>query len=672
MFSLFSATPPQSNYRPDIDGLRAVSIIAIILFHLDVPLTPGGFIGVDIFFVISGYLIARLIQREYDTGTFSFVNFFERRLRRIYPALALVIATVCLLGYTVILFPEDRIQLGNTLIAQAWLSSELFFMSVHSYFDTALEQNLLLHTWTLGVELKFYLLFPLLWLTYTLQKRWQTIASIATVAAASFAVSVYLTNIAPSASTLAFATTWFNFEAPNLTVAYFFIAARLWEFLVGGLVFLCATKIDSRSVKEGVSLFGLALIGFAATQFNDNTTFPGLLALVPVFGTACLIFANNEKLTMVGKLLSFPPLVAIGVISYGLYLWHWPLIVLAIVLFGEITSATAAVILLLTLILATASYHLVETPIRTRRIFASSFAFWAFVMVTLAGTLFAGTTIKNFRLADERLWERPESDLVQHNECGSAVCIIGEQTEAQRTVLLWGDSQALSIAPLIDTLAKESKTRVIAMIHASCPPLYRFGETIFMQPRRENCERATEAVRNILATEHIDAAILSARWGAYDIWNDGIDKQVYMKSIAEQSSPPEASAAVFDAGTKETIETLLALGIDVYALGNIPEGTDFDIRQTFYEHQYQPAATQQVLIDRTAFDAQTAQLPQALTRTYRSGTFTLLQPHHLFCDDTNCYSTKDGVLLYRDAAHLNYWGIFTLRSLFEPLFPPRL
>jgi len=664
MLSAPSSAQPKPDYRPDIDGLRAISIIAIVLFHLDVPFTPGGFIGVDIFFVISGYLITRLIQHEYNNGTFSYLQFLERRMRRIYPALALLIATMALLGYTVVTFPEDRIQLGNSLIAQAWLSSELFFMSVNSYFDTSLEKNLLLHTWTLGVELKFYLLFPLLWLTYRLQKRWQTIAIIITTAAVSFGVSVYLTNLAPSASALN--TPWLNLEALNLTAAYFFIASRLWEFLVGALVFLCSTKIHGPAVREGLSFFGLALIAYAATQFNDSTAFPGLLALVPVFGTACLIYANTENLTTIGRLLAFPLLVSIGIISYGLYLWHWPLIVLATLLFGEITLATSAVIVLLTVCLATASYHFVETPIRTHRFFASSFTFWTLVLVTLAGTFYAGMVIKNSWLADARLWERPENELVRHNNCGSALCFFGEQADAERTLLLWGDSHALSIAPLIDTLAQESKTRVIAMIHASCPPLYSLGKDVFMEPRRENCERATETVRNILATEQIDAAIIAARWGAYTIWNDGVDTHVYLESTRDEGSGPEASAAAFDAGTKETIEALLAFGIDVYALGNIPEGTDFDMRDTLSSYQYSVDVA--VLIDRLTLEEQTAKLPQALTDSYESHQYKLLSPVHLFCDENDCYATKDGVLLYRDAAHLNYWGAFALRPLFEPIF----
>ena len=299
-------------YRREIDGLRALAILPILLFHAGFKTFSGGFVGVDVFFVISGYLITTIIVRERQENSFSRLAFYERRARRILPALFLMMA-VCMLSAWVCLLPNDMLHFSKSVKAVALFFSNHLFYKESGYFDTASELKPLLHTWSLAIEEQYYLLFPPLTLAvWRLGKRW-ILGVLAMIAFLSFSLAVWGSYYKPAA-------------------AFFLLPARAWEFLLGGFLAFYILEFKnvnvSTTIKQMVSSLGLLLILYSVFSFEKNTPFPGIYALAPTIGAALIIVFAAPN-TFVGAILSSSLFVGIGLISYSTYLWHQPLFVFA-------------------------------------------------------------------------------------------------------------------------------------------------------------------------------------------------------------------------------------------------------------------------------------------------------------------------------------------------------
>jgi len=325
------ATPP-SVHRPDIDGLRAIAVLSVLLFHFDFTLFKGGFVGVDIFFVISGFLITRLIRKEIlTTGTFRFGNFYLRRSRRLFPALfvTLLVSTVCAIW----LFPPTHLQrFGGTLIHAMASVSNFFFWSEAGYFDVASRTKPLLHTWSLGIEEQFYLIWPLL-LVLVVKKGKRYVAPIAIIllGAASFYLNIRLGDGQSQLLTKlqVHLPTWFSLESwlsQGESSLFFLLPFRVFEFTIGAaLVWVGSFQFKQRLLNEALFALGLGLVLYSVFTFSDTMIFPSFNGLVPCFGAALLIFSGQTK--FLGAVVRNKPFVWIGGISYSLYLVHWPLIV---------------------------------------------------------------------------------------------------------------------------------------------------------------------------------------------------------------------------------------------------------------------------------------------------------------------------------------------------------
>ena len=296
-------------YRPDIDGLRAIAVLAVLLYHVGGFGLTGGFGGVDVFFVISGYLITTIIQREIESGTFSLLNFYERRIRRIFPALVAVTVVATLVS-AMLLLPEDFKEYGKSLLNLMAISSNYYFMRKTGYFDAAASEKPLLHTWSLAVEEQFYIVFPLLLLVLSRFGRRAVIAGLTALAFASFLASAATLENAPAR-------------------AFFATPGRVWELLIGVLTAVMGPAlITSRLHREALAALGLALIGYGYFFYTDATPFPGPAALAFCLGAAFIIYAGTSGgETLTARMLSSPLVASIGLISYSVYLWHWPLIV---------------------------------------------------------------------------------------------------------------------------------------------------------------------------------------------------------------------------------------------------------------------------------------------------------------------------------------------------------
>ncbi len=293
-------------YRFDIDGLRALAILAILVFHID-PRFAGGFIGVDIFFVISGFLITGIIWRDLENNIFSFQLFYLKRIRRLFPALFVML----LLSFLYVLFfgLNTEIEMfGKSMLSSLYYASNIFFYSQSGYFDSSLELNPLLHTWSLSVEEQFYLIFPLT--LYFIYKQKNRVGHyLIGFLLLSFLLSEMLISIDSSA-------------------AFFLSPSRFWQFLVGSLIAIYINKINlTKHQSELIAVFGFSLITIALFLFSEHTPFPGLYAAIPTLGTALLIIAGVNQKTVSYKILSSRLSKFFGNISYSLYLWHWPIIV---------------------------------------------------------------------------------------------------------------------------------------------------------------------------------------------------------------------------------------------------------------------------------------------------------------------------------------------------------
>lgn len=359
------------NYRREIDGLRAIAVLPVILFHAGFQTFSGGFVGVDVFFVISGYLITTIILAELEQGKFSIINFYERRARRIVPALFFVMA-VCIPLAWVTLPPADLGSFSKSLVAVPLFLSNLFFWRDGGYFETAAELKPLLHTWSLAVEEQYYVLFPLfLILTWRLGKRW--IVSLIIVVAA---LSLLLAQIGSSYR-----------PTPN----FFLLPTRAWELAIGVLIafyFDSGRRVEMvRSSREIFSFLGLALVLFSVFTFQKNTPFPSFYTLVPTIGAALIIlFAKPD--TFVGNALGSKFLVGIGLISYSAYLWHQPLFAFARHHYSSPSVVITLGLALSSLLLAVFSWRFIEKPFRAKGVFTRKFVFSFSLVFGLALVIF--------------------------------------------------------------------------------------------------------------------------------------------------------------------------------------------------------------------------------------------------------------------------------------------
>ena len=336
-------------YRSEIDGLRALAVIPVIFFHAGFEIFKGGYVGVDIFFVISGYLITTIIINEMELGKFSLINFYERRARRILPALFFVML-VCIPFAFFILFPSDLKDFSQSLVAVSTFSSNFLFWSESGYFDTAAELKPLLHTWSLSVEEQYYILFPLfLLLTWRLGKKWVLIL-LAIIFIISLSTSHWAAHNASSAN-------------------FYLLPTRGWELLLGvfSAFYLQTNKFfRSKNINQIASLLGMSLIVYSIFSYDDKTPFPSLYALVPTVGTVLLIL-TAVKGTIVHKILSFRIMVGIGLISYSTYLWHLPLFVFSRhVNPTELSSFLLIILSLLSFFMAYISWRFIEKPFRSK------------------------------------------------------------------------------------------------------------------------------------------------------------------------------------------------------------------------------------------------------------------------------------------------------------------
>ena len=648
-------------FRADIEGLRAVAVVAVVLFHAGVPATAGGYVGVDVFFVLSGFLITGLLHREVEqTGRLDFARFYARRVRRLLPAAAFVVAGT-VLASAALLSPLRAADVAKDGAASALYAANYRFATVATDYFAATEPSPLLHFWSLAVEEQFYLVWPLL-LAFVAARRRAAAGTLAGIVVVSFAACVWLT---------AEARPW----------AFFSLPTRAWELGAGGLVALAAPRL--KTLRPGVATIlgwaGLAAILAAVVTYDDRTAFPGAAAALPVLGTAAVVVAGCATTrygpaTLLGRTLPR----AIGRVSYSWYLWHFPVLILA-----APTSRTAAVALAIASIVPAAlTMRFVENPVRfstrlgTRRSLTLGAGLTAFAAVVAFGTVStlpeptgataaapapvlssaptasanAPTVADRVALAVTRAaatrqvpknlepsLKKARSDKPRHVWDGCHLtytqatpkrCAYGDP-KGRDAILLTGDSHAAQWFPALDTVATSKGWRLYAMTKSTCPPfdLDVFSPVLGRDYRECDAFRANVLQR--IRTERPKVVVL------------GVARHYEERLYGFAPYGPEWLAAI-----ARTVTEIERTGAQVVVLGPTPR-TKGNVPDCLASHlDAVPSCQRDVAsaLDRSGIDAERAAVTEA------HGTYLDVQPW--LCADRVCPVVVGTMLVYRDDNHL--------------------
>ncbi|MTD28353.1 acyltransferase family protein [Erwinia sorbitola] len=503
-------------YRADVDGLRALAVLPVIAYHMGIGGIPGGFTGVDIFFVISGYLICGIIYNSAMSGNFSYLDFYKRRCLRILPPLFVVLLAVMIFGYYHLL-PAQFTDLSNSALAALLSVSNIFFWKTTGYFDGPADLKPLLHTWSLAVEEQFYIIFPIILLLVIRLFRSRTTQVMLLVIVGSLLLSIYGVTRKP-------------------TFTFYMLPTRAWEMALGGIIAIAGLEAKtahySASLKHAMSLSGLALILFGFLWLDTTMPFPAWNALYPCLGSFLIILAGQQS--VVSRLLALKPVVYIGMISYCLYLWHWPIIVYSRMFFNFEPGVREAVILALTFGLAVASRYLIEIPFRYKLSYVTPGRIVTASVIGLA-VMASGTLYKGHISNSSGQFSPAALALAQYSEYSKmpefdyqyrrGQCFVDGKSEEDKpfdrefclktsatakNYVMIGDSHAAHLWRAI-SLAAGDQVNVIQATSAGCKPLYQ-------QSLRNPCTRLVDYVYDQWITEHhIDGIIISARWAPEDI-----------------------------------------------------------------------------------------------------------------------------------------------------------
>lgn len=478
----------ESSYRPDIDGLRAIAVLSVILFHADISYISGGFVGVDIFFVISGFLITQLVLTDVLQGNFSFKSFYIRRARRLLPAFFFVLALVSV-GAFLLLSPRHFIKYGESLLASLFSVSNIYFWKQSGYFDTESIFKPLLHVWSLSVEEQFYLVWPLLITLLALQKKMLGLLSVALIASTSLLISrAYLSE--PS-------------------TIFYLTPFRVLEFCVGGLIiWMSPLNQGMRFQREFVALLGLLMILYSVFAYSGSTQFPYVAALIPCVGTAFIIYAKQST---IGSFLGNPVLVFVGRISYSLYLVHWPIFV-----FYKYWKFEAAIsgfevfaLLAFSLGLATLIYYFIEEPFRRGRVYAvNGKIFTGLLLLFLLGLSSFGYAAWREKWVAIRVTADISDQLKKH--MNYPVCLGGlgicEKPAKAHDIVLIGDSHSNAVY-FYGALGVASKREIFAYTGLpACFPVFNNTQDCEGEMNR----RIQNAIENKVRT-----VFLVANWSIY-------------------------------------------------------------------------------------------------------------------------------------------------------------
>jgi len=654
-----ATTTASENYRPDIDGLRAIAVVPVVFYHYRFPLFTGGYVGVDVFFVISGYLITSLIYREMLEERFSIMTFYERRVRRIFPALFFLLLVVTLLSF-VLLLPNDLRRYGQSLVATTFFLSNFEFWRESGYFDVSSAVKPLIHTWSLAVEEQFYLVFPLLLYLLRGLKRNQLLLVLAAISLASFALSA-----------------WAVQDHPDF--AFYLAPARVWELFLGALLALARLpQPQNIHVANAIGLTGVGLIAYSVCAFNSRTIFPGPAAVIPCLGAACVLYTGVSANTFCSRALSTRPFVFVGLISYSLYLWHWPLLVFAnyYALHG-LSLLERLSLVVLSLVIAAFAWRFVETPFRRKRAGYTRKSLFGLSVIAMGAAVSTGLVAIIFLGLPGRLPINVRNVVAEANDYSEKIpcladlppdispanlCVINASAHASPSFLLWGDSLASALLPAIDQVANRERRSGLLAEHDACPPLLGISRS-----DTSVCRSFNDAALKVALEPTVREVILVGRWALSSEGSRyGVEpgSRVVLFDSKSKLLSTGNNHAVFADALWATIEKLRLARKKVVFVESTPE-IGWPVPETLAKlallhSEMNIAPTQIDYLSRQAFVMATAQ------RLRAHFGIKIVDLTSALCPTKMCILEKSGRPIYTDDHHLSAFGARRLVPLLEP------
>nr|WP_299472295.1 acyltransferase family protein [uncultured Roseibium sp.] len=664
-------------YRADIDGLRALAVVPVVAFHAFPAWMPGGFIGVDVFFVISGFLISTIIFENLDRGTFSFVEFYSRRIKRIFPALLLVLVACFAFGWFTLL-ADEYMQLGKHIAAGAGFVSNFVFWSEAGYFDNAAETKPLLHLWSLGIEEQFYIVWPmLLWIAW---KRGFNLLTLAVV----LALVSFLLNL--------------DAIGQDPVAAFYSPQTRFWELMSGSVlawltrykwttfseikpridgwlakaVYREETVPDGRTLSNTTSFLGSALLVFGFWKISKDLSFPGFWAVVPVLGAVFIIVAGPGA-WINRKILANKVAIWFGLISYPLYLWHWPLLSFARVIEGQTPGLMIRLgAVVLSVGLAWLTYRLVERPIRVGGygrikvtvliLLMCVVGFFGYNTYSRDGLPFRSITA-NLRNLSQLTYFFPTTSACSANHPYALETCYESEKKYPETVALVGDSHMMALTHGFKHLFDENKldSNVIAIGKVGCNPFLNTDSITFKKISFGCKDVITPAIRNLIQRDDVKWVLLVGRHaGRFTGKPFGeIEKEYLLKpwtyTFLDGSLQSNSNQEAFELGLQHTVDEIVKAGKKVIFVHQFPE-MGFDIRGCL--DRFGTTKSDKCALDVDIVTERLTPYKDSVERIVAANPNVFqYDPMNLVCDDNVCDPfNEDGLLYYRDDDHMSKLG----------------
>lgn len=640
------------DYRREIDGLRAIAVLMVFAHHLGIQQFSGGYVGVDIFFVISGFVIFRSILTDLENKTFSVRRFYQRRIRRILPALIVTILFCFTVGLWV-LTPNGYIEMANTALSAIFSVSNIYFDdNAGNYFATTAKNIPLLHTWSLGVEEQFYLLVPLLFLAHGQKCNTQRIVRLLLV----IMLLTFIYNLVAI------------YVLGKMNHAFYLPMARLWEIAIGGILAVIErsnTKITQnwRSILTAMGLIGIAT---SAIALDGETQFPGFAALLPVFSVALLILSAPKEGEPYYRLLTVPPMLFFGRISYSLYLFHWPLIVFTGLYFGrDLFINEKTLIFVIAVFLSTLTWKYVEQPFRQRqgKLDWPDIRNILGVAITLILVISGASIWSNgfsSRINPEALQVEillnksrdnilPCKEVESHKNMPNANLCSPYQKQDNIDYILWGDSHAGMLQPEVSTGMHNIGMSGIYAGMADCQPL--FGVHTTKKKNRAECAAFAHHIFYTIKREQVSTIILASRWATLSspVPSPG-DVSLSKKLFDDENSGASIS---FYAALERTVKRITEAGTKVIIVGPVPE-IDFDVPDMLT--RVIDLGLNMPEISRIDFNKRQSIILKALRKVNELDDVIAVYPHEILCDEQHCQVAQGLHVLYQDDDHLSPEG----------------
>ena len=659
-------------HRREIDGLRAFAILPVLFFHFALPGVGGGFVGVDVFFVISGFLIGGILWKELtQTGRLRLGRFFLRRIRRLAPAyFAMAIASLVAAWF--ILLPFEFREFGKELIASTVYLSNVHFFRAAGYFDVTSDQKVLLHSWSLSVEEQFYIFLPFLLLLFAPLYRALPAILIA-LGLGSLLAGILMTPL-------------------SQTAAFYLFPFRAWELLAGVCLAILGQKYCfSWSVHALLSWLGLGLILGSVILIPSGNLFPGFLALFPVLGTV-LVIGNGQHDNPVNSLLKQPVPVFFGLISYSLYLWHWPLITLAkYYADGMLLVSTRILLMGLAICLAWVSMRLIETPIRRGTLGAPALlagtVLTSALLLTVGGAVYLQDGMINRFGPQVRTHIAASADFLQDwQRCktpasgpfsGIELCPIGP--EGPPEVIIWGDSHVRAFKEGIEQAAVDAAVPGVIIWQAGCPPLLGIGkeENSTTQVQDAACARSNAQIAaGFPSLEQARSLVLIGRWSYYAEGKGvGLDEENTIRLFATNDTKNTTldQVDILARAWEHSIDILSVGFPNIYILQQVPEIAEYGSREMARKlaHGYVQSAEDvknYTSVSRVSAETRALQSEAIIASIAMRSGIHVLQTWPRFCTDVSCSVLVDGDAGYFDNNHITNSTSVAVRDVFNPAF----